>query len=356
MSNNTGKDLMHYKVTRLGCTVSFNGAVGQMSRTDPKFDAAMKAIAADDMDALAALVLPSYALSTYSDFELEVIDGQLCIDGRKLPDMLTADIMELYHSGLPYAHLTNFWRRLSKNPSTNSVEQLYTFMRRNNLPVTPDGCLAAYKSVRKIGTGTYVSHHDGSFKYELGRPSSEPRENVVDDPTMACGPGLHVGSYEYANDFYARDESSAMLVVIVDPADVVSVPTDLGYVKCRACRLYPVEEVKAPISGRRYTPKIDIEDLDPVDQAIKVADLAGEIIDNQATEWDVKIGNYKYTANRLPFDLDIPDGYRKLLPSEMPKFFRDLTFDTVYRKKVDGAFYYIAKMADKVGTWSYYRS
>jgi hypothetical protein len=59
------------------------------------------------------------------------------------------------------------------------------------------------------------------------------RDLVNDDRNSACSVGLHVGTFGYAESF-----AEQMLVVLVDPADVVSVPTDSNAQKMRVCRLY----------------------------------------------------------------------------------------------------------------------
>jgi hypothetical protein len=56
---------------------------------------------------------------------------------------------------------------------------------------------------------------------------------VDEDRDSACSVGLHVGTFGYAQRF-----SEQMLVVLVDPADVVSVPTHGDAEKRRVCRLF----------------------------------------------------------------------------------------------------------------------
>jgi hypothetical protein len=59
-----------------------------------------------------------------------------------------------------------------------------------------------------------------------------PRDQVQFDPGVGCHTGLHVGTFEYAAGF----AQGALLEVVVNPRDVVSVPTDCGAQKMRTCR------------------------------------------------------------------------------------------------------------------------
>jgi hypothetical protein len=59
-----------------------------------------------------------------------------------------------------------------------------------------------------------------------------PRSDVQHDPARSCHTGLHVGTYEYAHSY----ADAALLTVLVNPRDVVSVPTACGATKMRVCR------------------------------------------------------------------------------------------------------------------------
>ena len=62
---------------------------------------------------------------------------------------------------------------------------------------------------------------------------------MCDDVEQGCAKGLHVGSWEYANDFKGNGH---LMVVKVNPRDAVSVPRDCSWQKLRACRYVVVAE------------------------------------------------------------------------------------------------------------------
>lgn len=60
------------------------------------------------------------------------------------------------------------------------------------------------------------------------------------DPEITCSYGLHVGNYEYANDF-ARQRSGSIMKCEVSPLDILAVPNDAAQGKVRCQAFTPVE-------------------------------------------------------------------------------------------------------------------
>jgi hypothetical protein len=143
-----------------------------------------------------------------------------------------------------------FFERCAANPSTRSVEQLFDWVTRHNLRITDDGCFIAYKSVRS----DYRDAFSGTFCNKPGSEVTMDRSAVNADPTIGCSTGLHVADYEYANNY-----SDILLTVLVDPADVVSVPTDCGFQKIRVCRYIVLSEY-ANNDGTEQTVELDVKE------------------------------------------------------------------------------------------------
>jgi hypothetical protein len=83
---------------------------------------------------------------------------------------------------------------------------------------------------------------------QFGIRISVNRNQVDDNRNLGCSFGLHVGSYDYASGW-----GDKTILVKVDPADVVSVPSDCRFQKCRVCAYIPManierknSEIKAP--------------------------------------------------------------------------------------------------------------
>ncbi|WP_236949445.1 hypothetical protein [Mycolicibacterium goodii] len=167
--------------------------------------------------------------------------------GDPVEEVVLAAAIRLTNCDADLAPLGAFLRRLERNPSPASRSQLFGWLKAGGFTLTTDGLIVGYKSVRADGRSAHegrepvtVQRQDGSVEtvvghvpYPVGATVWMARDLVNDDRTSACSVGLHVGTYSYAECF-----SEQMLVVLVDPADVVSVPTDSNAQKMRVCRLY----------------------------------------------------------------------------------------------------------------------
>jgi hypothetical protein len=103
------------------------------------------------------------------------------------------------------------------------------------MPITEDGRFLAYKWVRS----NYFDCHTGTFNNSVGKVCKMPRNKVNDDRTQTCSDGLHVCTHAYTK-FGER-----LMVVAVNPRDVVSVPNDYDNAKMRVCEYEVMYEVPA---------------------------------------------------------------------------------------------------------------
>ena len=84
-----------------------------------------------------------------------------------------------------------------------------------------------------------------------------PRNKVDDNKDVGCSKGLHAGTLEYASG-YACDNDKLVLVEI-DPADVVSIPTDCEFQKLRTCKYKVVAEYERPLTEAVYPSQYDTD-------------------------------------------------------------------------------------------------
>lgn len=154
-----------------------------------------------------------------------------------LPECLSRRLIDLVGSGAPITPLLKFAARLWANPSLNSREQLYLFLEHQNLPITPDGKLLAYKAVQ----ADWTDKHTGKYSNKPGNILRMPRRQVDDNPGNPCSRGFHVGSLEYVLSF-AGGTGDRIVLVEVDPADVVSVPDDSAHRKVRTSEYLVLSE------------------------------------------------------------------------------------------------------------------
>jgi hypothetical protein len=163
-------------------------------------------------------------------------DGMILMDGEPVSDALIDRYRFMSRNDFPLEGFKLFVQNLAQNPSRDSRKDLYGFLEACTLPITGDGYFLAYKKVRL----DYFDFHSGTFDNHVGMVVEMPREKVDPDRNVTCSTGLHVCSRSYLGQYsYGR-----VVVVKVNPKDVVSVPVDYNNSKMRVCRYEVVSELK----------------------------------------------------------------------------------------------------------------
>lgn len=233
---------MNYIITDKTITFFANGKPRSLHRdnvSQEQWDHALVSLKEGNIDVLLQLTDMATVLIDYTDGEIEIVDGNVFYDGEQLDNYPARRMIEFMRSGVPFGPLAAFIKRLMLNTSYRVREQLYGFLEESSMPLTDDGYFLAYKKVRS----DYMDIHSGSFRNAVGDVCEMPRYKVDDNPNNTCSAGLHVCSYSYLPHF-GSDSSSTVMVVKVDPADVVSVPTDYNNAKMRVCRYEVIDEIK----------------------------------------------------------------------------------------------------------------
>lgn len=176
---------------------------------------------------------------------LVMFDGELFYYGVHLTSTIAKRIEKDAAEGTLDDRYIKFLVRLLRNPSAKSVEMLYDFMQANDIDILPDGRIKCFRGVTQLPDGSCVDYHSGKVPQYEGCFISMPRNFVEDNPEVACSHGLHCASAEYAKGYGVLTE------VAVDPADVVSVPYDYDFAKCRCCRF---EILMAPAKRTKGIP------------------------------------------------------------------------------------------------------
>lgn len=169
------------------------------------------------------------SLESWAKGDFKVKNNEFYLGDEKIPESLNQRIQEMATNNEDPSSLLNFWKRLKKNPSYRSVNQLWEFLKHGGIPFTKEGRLLTYKAVRS----DYKDVHSGTFVNKPGAILEMDRNKVSDDPNTACHEGFHVGALAYAKSFHS---GGRMVVCEVDPSDVVCVPYDSGQQKMRVCR------------------------------------------------------------------------------------------------------------------------
>ena len=171
--------------------------------------------------------------------EVRIINGEVFVGERKIYNSVSQRLVKMLAGGYDVKPLSNFLKRLLKNPSKTAIEELYPFMEKADVTIDTEGFIIAYKKVKD----NYFDIYSGTVNYNIGNIVEMPRNEVDDNRSNLCSDGLHFCSFSYLNHF-GSGYGNRVLIVKVDPADVVSIPADYNDAKARACRMEVIGEIE----------------------------------------------------------------------------------------------------------------
>jgi len=226
-----------YILTEDTLTVVFQDETKVLHSNNPNWTDAIEYLKIGDFAGLNDTMDLASAVSKFVGQGLiSVHDGNVWFADAPLDNSMTTRILSMMSEGFDIQPMVNFLSNLMDNPSKLSVDNLYRFLEHNSLPITSDGHFLAYKNV----SSDYKDHRTGTFDNSVGSVCQMPRNSVEDDPSVTCSHGLHFCSIEYLNGMWGHRGHT--MIVKINPADVVSIPTDYNNAKGRACRYEVIAE------------------------------------------------------------------------------------------------------------------
>lgn len=229
-----------YVLTSNSLTVSLAQRPYSIARGDKMFDEIVALIKGDgtEQDILAVInkAANAVAAATQVTPNISIQNGVVLYKGAVVDNSLTERMLRMLDEGFDLVPMALFLENLMQNPSYTAVKELYPFLEKGNMPITPDGHFMAYKAVR----GDFKDIHSGTFDNSVGRVCEMPRSSVDDNRDRTCSAGLHFCSFEYLPHF-AHANGHVMLLKI-NPKDVVSIPADYNDTKGRCARYEVVGE------------------------------------------------------------------------------------------------------------------
>lgn len=253
-----------YIVQGSNITVVIGTTPHTVSKSHIAYNKLLNAIKSSDWDTVQDIIEPKKAVINFGQGNIEIEGDKIFWKGREMHNALTKRMVSMIQEDFPVEPLVNFMENLMQNPSKRAVNELYGFLEKNSLPITPDGCFLAYKKVRAdyldCHSGTvlnkpavYLTDEDKTKIAEAAGKRNEVEVEVVDgvtvvsmernlvddDQNRTCSVGLHFCSRDYLNHFGGE----RIVVLKINPRDVVSIPTDYNDSKGRACRYEIVDEI-----------------------------------------------------------------------------------------------------------------
>jgi hypothetical protein len=197
------------------------------------------------------LMQTGHTIENWSEGDFEFVDGFLFYDGEPVRKVITQRIMQMKKEGWDHQPMLKFLSNLYENVSHRAVNEFYDWIQHKGLAITPEGYILGYKGVdvydgvdqddlngNALTQGDLVDKYTGcSHRNNVGDTVTMKRRRVDDNCNNGCGSGLHAGTYEYACNWAGH--GGKVVLVKIDPRNVVSIPTDCDFQKLR-CSEYEV--------------------------------------------------------------------------------------------------------------------
>jgi len=302
---------MSHIINSNAATIVVDGEIFTIRRDFLNWNELMVALDAGDEARVKILVDIPESLKEVTSGRISVQDDGVYFNGEPLHTGLANRILGLIREGYQglASPLTKFLDNLMDNPSRRSVQGLYEWLEKSNLPITDDGCFIAWKIVGP----EFKDLYSGKFDNSPGQTVEVQRNEVDENIDQTCSYGLHFCSNEYLPR-YGRAEGNKIVMVKVNPRDVVAFPRDYNTSKGRCCRYEVIREITRSVAPSLFGDSATVYDTaKPSFEAMGFyADDKGNVILIDAD------GNELNTGMAVNDDHSIADvtGGVQLLPSK----------------------------------------
>lgn len=241
-------------------TLMVNGRTETITDSHPNYDAIREAVKVKDMDLVESLVDVAKTVTSWMSGKIKIENGQVFYGNQVLHGALVNRILDMIEDGFDATPMITFLDNLMQNPSKRAVDELYGFLECTSLPITEDGHFLAYKKVRD----DYKDYFSGTMDNSVGQVLEMVRNSVDEDKDRTCSAGLHFCSMSYLKHYYAGQ--GHVMILKINPRDVVAIPSDYNNAKGRACRYEIIgehtSEIEEAFDKSVYSDKYyeDIED------------------------------------------------------------------------------------------------
>ena len=230
---------MKYIISNNGSVNAFvGGKPYTFSKSHENYDKLLSYLENGNIEHFEASYDIASTVEHYCDGYVHVDNGELSWQGITMPELFTDRILQMRREGFNIDPMLNFLDNMNDNPSDQAIVELFDFMQNKHLPITDDGHFLAYKAVSADFKDIYTGNIDNS----VGEEVSIERSKVDSNRSKHCSAGLHVGAIDYVKSYGGidldqdNDGGNQIVICKVNPADVVSVPSDAKFQKLRTCR------------------------------------------------------------------------------------------------------------------------
>lgn len=271
--------LSHIKDNKNFYTVVLNNKPHQFDSTHPEYENLVECIKVGDEDSFLEIFNVGTVIENWSEGNFSFKDGYLYYgQNEQIATQPTERIIEMIKQGWDHKPMLRYLDQLYDNVSQRAVSESYEWAQHKGLPITEDGYMVGYKGVaiysgedrqdklgRTLSQGDLVDRYTGnSFRNNVGDENFMPRRQVCDDHTKGCEAGLHIGTFEYAENWAGHD--GCVVLVKFSPADIVSVPSDCSCQKIRVSKYTVLEVARGIVEDAVYECGDDPDDEEFYDE------------------------------------------------------------------------------------------
>lgn len=259
-------------LTDTALTIFADGRAHTVHKETSTFPKILEAYKAKEFAKAIELMDVATAVNDFGQGEITVKDGIVYYKNTSIDNVLTDRILTMMREGFDVKPMAAFLENLLQNPSRIAVQELYLFLESGDLPLTEDGHFLAYKKVKH----DFKDIHSGKFDNTPGQVLEFARNEVDDDRRNLCSYGLHICSIKYLPNFGSSSRMEDKVVIVkVNPRDVVSVPADYNDTKCRVCKYEVLSEYTGPLDKSAWDRSVVTDSF-----------LNGESWEDEDDSWD----------------------------------------------------------------------
>ena len=242
--------MISYLVNPRQVTVIVKGRPYTVNKDDRRYDTVMSLIKDKDEDSLNTLLNKIEGISKKLAGLSITNEGIVTYVNKEgvedvLPPALNKTIVAMYEQDVDSLEpLIKFWEKLKLNPSYRINRCLFDFIEANNIVINDNGNLIMYKIVgRTDDKEVFVDLYSHNIKQKIGQVIEIARNQVDDDIQKTCSFGLHAAIWNYLPHYGSCvNEKDAIILVEIDPQDIVAIPPDYNNSKIRTCKYVLLEE------------------------------------------------------------------------------------------------------------------
>lgn len=225
-----------YVLTSDAVTVVVDGKAHVVYKSNQYYQPLLEGLKKGNKQTILSNIDLAGQINKFGKGKVYVKDGVVYYNTKPVHNAVSEHIIRMLKEGFNVDPMLAFLRNLMNNPSETSCEELYLFMQKGKMPITPDGHFLAYKRVRQ----DYKDVYSGKFDNSPGVTVEMPRDQVDTNRNNTCSRGLHFCSESYLPHY---SPGGKVVLVKINPADVVSIPSDYENAKGRCWKYTVLQDV-----------------------------------------------------------------------------------------------------------------